>query len=453
MAAGARKRLILLEFNELCPDFIDRFIAEGRLPNFARLRASSRKFLTHTSEEVLEPWIQWVTLHTGVPLSEHGIFDLDEADKLKHETFWEALQGDNVLLLSPMNVKFKPGRESIFVPDPWAASQTASDEVKPFYKFIRSAVTSHARTDRFDARDALGAVRFLLGHGLSLGSVLSALEQLWRERFSSGDVKWRRATILDLLLWDTFQHYWKDPRSPRVGVFFSNATAHYQHKYWSHHDPQDFTLKPSADEIRDYGEAIRFGYEAHDRLIGKAMKLAGEDTVVALCTALSQQPMRDYEARGGKAMFIPRGYPELLSFLGAPAGRAEALMAEESWLHFDSPAAAAAAREAIKAARTSEGHPVFKTRAQEEQGRSFIVGCGVLASEVGPDTAIIASDGARARFFDHFLKMSTVTSGKHHPDGIFWLSDPADSAPDTVERLPLTLVRGKLERAMAAHAG
>ena len=444
-----KKRLILLEFNELCPTFVDNFIDEGLLPNFKRLREESRQFITHTTEAVLEPWVQWVTVHTGVPLSEHGILDLDEADKLKHAPFWDDLQNDNVLLLSPMNVKGRHDGKSVFLPDPWAASQSPSEEVRPFYKFIRSAVGGHARTDKLNLADALGAVRFLVRHGLSVGSVTQAVTQLWNERLGNADVKWRRATILDLLLWDTFEYFWKSALSPRIGVFFSNATAHYQHKYWSHHAPSEFSLKPSVDEIRDYGHAIRYGYEAHDRLIGKALKMAeDDDTVVALCTALSQQPMRDYEQRGGKAMFMPREYPALLSFLGAPLGRAEALMAEESWLHYQSATDAEAALGMIRAARTGEGREIFKTRGFN--GLSFIVGCGIFASEVMPDTAIVAADGKRAAFKTHFIQMSTVTTGKHHPDGILWVSDRRGRSPDGVQRLPLTLVRETLEQALMA---
>ena len=112
--APRNQRLILLEFNELCPHLVDRFIGEGALPNFKRLRDASETFITHTNEEVLEPWIQWVTVHTGVPLSEHGIKDLDEAEKVAHNTFWDGLAEENVLLMSPMNVKFR--RQSIVVP-------------------------------------------------------------------------------------------------------------------------------------------------------------------------------------------------------------------------------------------------------------------------------------------------------------------------------------------------
>jgi hypothetical protein len=59
-------RVIVLEFNELTPALVDRFIAQGHLPNFARLRAESIVAVTDAEETfpTLEPWIQWVTVHT-----------------------------------------------------------------------------------------------------------------------------------------------------------------------------------------------------------------------------------------------------------------------------------------------------------------------------------------------------------------------------------------------------
>jgi Type I phosphodiesterase / nucleotide pyrophosphatase len=445
-------RLILLELNELCPPLVDQFIGEGLLPNFKRLRDASETFVTHTSEEVLEPWIQWVTLHTGVPLSEHGIKDLDEAEKVKHSVFWDGLDEDNVLLMSPMNVKFRRRNQSLFMPDPWAASQAPSAELEPFYRFIRAAVNDHARTDRLDLKKAAGAARFLLGHGVTLDTFAAALRQLLAERLGGRDVKWRRATLLDRLLWDVFEYFWRSSRRPRVGIFFSNATAHYQHKYWSHHDPSRFTLKPDTAALDTYGNAIRFGYQAHDRLIGKAMSLAGKGTALALCTALSQQPMFDYEVRGGKQMFLVKDYAALLTALGTLAtGRTEALMAEESWLHFDADSEGTDAYRKISDAKTADGRALFKLRGFD--GKSFIVGCAVFASEVDAHTTFQNSRGASLPFHAHFLPMSTVTTAKHHPDGIFWMMSgrPTSAAtrPGPAGDLPLTQVRRKLEQALA----
>jgi len=453
MAASAH-RLLLLEFNELCPSLIERFMAEGALPNFKRLRERSRAFITHTNEPVLEPWIQWVTVHTGVPLDQHGIFDLDEAAKLRHEAFWDGLTSENVLLMCPMNVRFNRTDGSIFMPDPWAASQVPSREIEPFYRFVRSAVNGHARSAGFDRKTAVDALRYLAGHGMTLRTFLELIRQLVQERIGDRDVKWHGATMLDKLCWDVFAYFWRSERRPRIGVFFSNATAHYQHKYWRHHDPEAFTLKPDPRELRSYGEAIRYGYRGLDDLIGKAMKIAGSDTAIVLCTALSQQPMLDYEARGGKSMFLPKDFKALLALLGTRVDvRVEQIMAEEARLHFDNAADAERARACLAHATTSEGLPVFKLRGFD--GRSFITGCGVFSSEVTPQTRIQAA-GRSASFHEHFIPMPTTTSAKHHPDGVLWVAAPSGQSPSgqpnaEVEHIPLTQVRTQFDEILALH--
>lgn len=449
MAASAH-RLLLLELNELCPSLIERFMAEGALPNFKRLRDRSRAFITHTNESVLEPWIQWVTVHTGVPMDQHGILDLDEAPKLQHEAFWDAMTSDNVLLMCPMNVRFNRNDGSIFMPDPWAASQSPTHEIEPFYRFVRSAVNTHARSSGFEKKVALDAIKYLAGHGMTFQTFLALTQQLIAERIGSQDVKWRRATMLDKLCWDVFSYFWRSERRPRIGVFFSNATAHYQHKYWRHHDPEAFSLKPDAEELRNYSKAIRYGYQGLDDVIGKAIDIAGSDTAIVLCTALSQQPMLDYEARGGKAMFLARDFKPLLELLAAPANvRVEQIMAEEARLHYESATDAQRAHSILKEVRTSDDRALFKLRGFD--GKSFIIGCGVFSSEVTPQTRIESASGRSAPFHEHFVSMPTTTSAKHHPDGVLWVAAPSGQTNVEAEHIPLTQVRTQFDEILALH--
>lgn len=57
---------------------MDKFISKGHLPHFDRLRQESHVFVTEAAEcaPYLEPWIQWVTVHTSMNYDEYGIFDL-----------------------------------------------------------------------------------------------------------------------------------------------------------------------------------------------------------------------------------------------------------------------------------------------------------------------------------------------------------------------------------------
>ena len=89
----AESRVILLEFNELCPDLLGDFMGRGLLPNFRRLYESSAVFTTDAGEDApnLEPWIQWPTVHSGLPFADHGVFHLGDGKKLACKCIAEVL--------------------------------------------------------------------------------------------------------------------------------------------------------------------------------------------------------------------------------------------------------------------------------------------------------------------------------------------------------------------------
>src|SRR5437588_3778309 len=101
---------------------MDRFIAEGQLPNFKRLRDRAEVFTTDAEEPPpnLEPWIQWVTVHTGVPYSEHGAFRLSEGHKVSQKRVWDLVSeaGDPVWVCGSMNCRYESGARGWFLPDP-----------------------------------------------------------------------------------------------------------------------------------------------------------------------------------------------------------------------------------------------------------------------------------------------------------------------------------------------
>ena len=118
---NANKSVILLEFNELCPFLMQRFIEEGKLPNFQRLYEQSEVYTSDAEEEApfLEPWIQWVTVHSGIPYNEHQVFLLDEGYKLKSKSIWDILSdaGLRVWVCGSMNVSYNSPSNGYIMPD------------------------------------------------------------------------------------------------------------------------------------------------------------------------------------------------------------------------------------------------------------------------------------------------------------------------------------------------
>jgi hypothetical protein len=83
-------RLILLEFNELSPPVIQKLMAEGEPPNFKRFHDESDVYETVADELApnLEPWIQWITVHSGIP-REHRIQRLGDGHELSEPNLWD----------------------------------------------------------------------------------------------------------------------------------------------------------------------------------------------------------------------------------------------------------------------------------------------------------------------------------------------------------------------------
>jgi hypothetical protein len=135
----------------------------------------------------------------------------------------------------------------------------------------------------------------MVSHGLSTPTIRAIVQQLIRER--RGKSRWKRAVLLDKLQWDVFRHYYEKLR-PALATYFLNSTAHLQHMYWRNMDPEAFRIQPTAAEQAEYGNAILYGYQEMDDILGRFLQLADERTTLVLCTALSQQPCLIHEDKG-----------------------------------------------------------------------------------------------------------------------------------------------------------
>src|SRR4029079_19328023 len=115
--------VIMIELNELSPPLMERFIHAGELPNFARFRREAEVYTTDAGEEppFLEPWIQWVTVHTGLPYKEHKVVSLGDGHKLLPPRLWDVLSehGHASWVCGSMNPGYRPGLRGLLLPDPW----------------------------------------------------------------------------------------------------------------------------------------------------------------------------------------------------------------------------------------------------------------------------------------------------------------------------------------------
>lgn len=441
--------LLLLELNELCPPLLEDLMAAGDLPNFSRLHRESLVHVTDAEEPQgrLNPWVQWVTAHTGVAYEDHGVFKLGEGDRLTFPTVADVVgvAGETVWLCGPMNVVPTMPVRGRWLPDPWNPDPSrAGGDLDVFAAFVRANVQEHTNAShRLGAKDYARFGAFMARHGLRPSTVRAVVAQLVGERTTRRE-RWRRAALLDRFQWDLFAHVVRRER-PTFATYFSNTTAHYQHVYWRHMDPEPFALKPTDDEIGRFGGAVRFGYQEMDRLVGQALDLAGDDTTVVLCTALSQQPYLLKDEEGGSRFYRPADMAAFVEQLGLRgAEKVAPVMAAQFHVYFRSEAEAEVGEEHLRSATVGD-LPAFDVR---RVGRDVFTGFAIVHDLPADAVIDLPATGAELKVHEHLYRSETAKSGYHHPEGALWVRTQERRGAVIPGRVPLRSVAPTILRLM-----
>ena len=345
-----------------------------------------------------------------------------------------------------MNAGYRKPLNGFLLPDPWSTGiQPSPDgEFTAFYNFVRNSVQEHTNESN-KPPNKKQFLSYLLKRRVSPSTILMMFLQILGEKFK--ETKWKRAMVLDQIQYDIFQYYFKR-YLPDFSTFFINSTAHYQHCYWREMDPQAFSLPPSIKNAVTYRNAILEGYKNMDKLLGKFMRLSRSDTILVLCTALSQQPYVESDEKGGRHYFRIKD-PNFLSskFLLEGKFNYEPVMAEQFSLKFPNVSKAQKAKEHLSQFKIDD-HRVFPDGSKSVlhswvNDSSLMVQCQ-CTSEVPEDVTITNYNGSRLGFYDVFYKVDTVKSGKHHPDGILWTRNLNRKHEVVEEKIMLNQVHDRL---------
>jgi hypothetical protein len=417
-------KVIVAEFNELCPWLIDQWMDEGLLPNFKHMHGQSAVFRTFadvTDSANLEPWIQWYSLHTGLSFEQHGVFHLTEGAAATHDDLWRIAQATErkVMNFAGMNARPFDFAGSVYVADPWCENGNASPPALNVYnRFVGANVREYSNPDaRLTLGDYAKFLGFMASHGLRAATVGALARQLIEERVKDRRLSWKRATLLDRMQMDVFRHYMRK-NDPDFATFFINSTAHLQHSYWRHFQPEAFTVTPDAESSTLYGGAVKTGYIAMDRLLGEFIELADKTgAMLVFATALSQQPYLAAEETGGKHFYRLRDVKTFFRDHALPHRDIDPTMTHQYFVRFDSDADREITQKALAAFKLSDGRALFGFNDRANDGLYF--SCDIYEETDGA-TAIIAPGDQTLRLSDIAYKIDATKSGRHHPAGALW---------------------------------
>ncbi len=341
LTATARKKVLLVEINEITWTLIDPLIEQGELPTFARLKREGAwaSPLSVDLPPMLEPWITWTTVHTGRPQSDHNVFFLQQPpETIKAKRVWEICDEAGLSVgvygslcsWPPQQVK------GFYVPDTFAPNTaTYPDSLQAIQKLN----LTYTRSIRLPSDDdgllfkaKLGGK--LLGLGLSAGTVNKIVRQLARER-RNPKTRWQRVALQPFVNFDFFNRLYRRHR-PDFATFHTNHVAHYMHTYWKAMRPDLFPQPTSEEEIQNYGGAIAHGYRTADQLLKRMMGLLNSETVMVVASAMGQKPYVT-PLKKGKRIGQLRSLDRLIDILGAQ-GRVRTLttMSDQFNLYPDS---------------------------------------------------------------------------------------------------------------------
>jgi hypothetical protein len=414
--------LILIEFNEINFDFVRLYAADGRLPNFKTM-IDEHGVSETTSEDSyahLEPWIQWVTAHTGKAFDEHRVFRLGDFVRSQVPQIWEQLEdcGLKVGAISPMNAANRLAKPAFFVPDPWTTTEVAARPVLTrLYRAIVQAVNDNAQ-----GKLAARTVFDLLGGFLAYAAPSNYLT--YTRLATGGSARsWYRSMFLDLLLADVFiaEHR---RTGPDFASLFLNAGAHIQHHYMfcaapyrgPHRNPEWY-VRPGEDPVFDV-------YSLYDRILGR-VRHAMPRARLMLATGLHQNPQETLTF-----YWRLREHDKFLRKIGVSFQRVEPRMSRDFLVVCSSDAEAGVASARLREAQAADGTPLFEVDNRGSDVFVMLTYPGDIKKGFG-----IRVGNESFGDFDADVAFVAIKNGEHN--GIGYFIDSGERAPVAPARFPL----------------
>jgi hypothetical protein len=413
--------LFLVELNELNFEFVNQYSTAGQLRCFSKLigQHGVGTTVSETEYENIEPWIQWVSAHTGKTYHEHRIFRLGDIVDSDVEQIWEVLERNGVAVgaVSPMNAINRLVKPCFFVPDPWTLSPISADRAtKALYQAVRQAVSNNAA----------GGLTMDSVVGLLAGFVRHVPIHRWNQYVHlaarSLTRPWLRAIALDELIGDLFLSLVRKHR-PQFATVFFNAGAHIQHHYLFNSTAYRGERTNPKWYVPGGEDPVLEIYKVYDNFMRRLLERHPQVRIV-IATGLHQvpYPRETYYWR-------LKDHDRFLNWAGIRFASTAPLMSRDFVVHCSGPEEALQSAALLEAARLSgDTKQVFDV---DNRGDSLFCTL-VFDGDIEPGR-IIAVNGRETDFHEH---VAFVALKNAHHNGLGYLIDTSKSVAQ--ERVPIT---------------
>jgi hypothetical protein len=314
------RNMLVIELNEAEKHFLDKFVAEKKLPTFEKLLKDGQLIETHirsgdvTEEKAwrqISPWVVWPSVYTGMPADKHKIIGFrQKTEVLVGQCIWDKLNEKQIttgVFGSLMSYPVRHNPYNLFYfPDAFAETNDCYPRsYKPIQEFF-GFIARHYSKPAGVWTALRGLWKLLRGiiKGIPFSTAYEILAQVPRE-YSRGTPFYRyRALIQAKLQMDIFQLLLQRYQ-PSFATLHLNHIAYMQHRYWRAAEPESYQDKMGELDLHYYGDietrkdyewafkdAILESFLLTDQFLEDLLKnIKDKNTLLVIATGLGQKKM------------------------------------------------------------------------------------------------------------------------------------------------------------------
>jgi hypothetical protein len=400
------KKLIFIELNEVNLDVVKQYSSICNFKFFNTIFFQKlKKTYSEKEYDMLEPWIQWVSIHTGKNAKDHKVFRLGDIKNFNQEQIFENIEKKNksVGVLCSMNVKNNLKNPCYFISDPWTNTESAPGAWNMYVaKYLSKIVNLNSHNK----------IPFIVYINIIIIILINfRFRNFWlyvKIIFKSFSKKWFKALALDLLLHD--MHIKNiNKKEPDFSTIFFNAGAHIQHHYFfnsifyndiSRIKNPDWYIKPYHDPIKDM---ILF----YDKILFEYTKI--KNYKIILATGLSQKP---YDRV--KYYYRLKNHSSFLKILNIAFLKVEPRMTRDFLVTFSNNKDLDFAEKKFEELNALNPEKIFK---YEKRIDSIFVSL-VISCEIKNNYLLFIKNNNSIFLKDHVVFVA-IKNGMHHDEGYF----------------------------------
>lgn len=309
--------VVFVEVNEAEKYFLEKYVAQGKLPAFQRMLAGGRMVRTKIpgwdagedkAWRAISPWIVWPSVYTGMTPAAHGIIGFgQDTSSIRGRCVWDVLDAAQI----PVGVfgslmSYPPrstGAASYYIPESLADDAECFPEAaRPLQEFCVFSARNYSENFSLKAATAVKLLLRTRPSGVKFKTMLRTLGQMPAEVLHGPSSVPERAMLHSYLTVDAWKSLYSQFKPAYTSVHL-NHVAYMQHRYWRAAEPERFQAHLSATDQRFFGTVgqreayerkfshwIEKSFTYTDQVLGEILDMVDPNTVVLVGTALGQRP-------------------------------------------------------------------------------------------------------------------------------------------------------------------